>query len=83
MRLLKGLYGLKQAERGWYLEMLRVLMTEMGFKHSGIDQSVFYKRQGREHTIVAAATDDMVVTSKHMVNATVGPMGPVFHPFNS
>ena len=26
LRLLKGLYGLKQAGRGWYLEMSKVLM---------------------------------------------------------
>ena len=32
LRLLKGLYGLKQAGRGWYLEMLRVFLKEMGFK---------------------------------------------------
>ena len=42
LRLLKGLYGLKQAGRGWYLEMLRVLIKEMKFKCSGIDHSVFY-----------------------------------------
>ena len=68
LKLLKGLYGLKQARRGWYLEMSRVLITEMGFKHSGIDHSVFYKRKGEEHTIVAVTTDDMVVTSKHAVD---------------
>ena len=69
LKLLKGLYGLKQAGRGWYLEMSRVLITEMGFKCSRIDHSVFYKRKGKEHTIVAVATDDMVVTSKCVVDA--------------
>ena len=29
LRLLKGLYGLKQAGRGWYLEMSRVFLKEM------------------------------------------------------
>ena len=32
LRLLKGLYGLKQAGRGWYMQMSRVFMTKMRFK---------------------------------------------------
>ena len=69
LRLLKGLYGLKQAGRGWYMEMSRVFLKDLGFKRSGIDHSVFYKRTGEEHTIVAVATDDMAVTSKRSVDA--------------
>ena len=42
LRLLKGLYGLKQAGRGWYQEMSRVFMKDLGFKHSAADHSVFY-----------------------------------------
>jgi len=33
-RLLKGLYGLKQAGRGWYLEMTKVFIQHLGFKRS-------------------------------------------------
>lgn len=69
LRLLKGLYGLKQAGRGWYLEMSKVFMKELGFKRSAIDHSVFYRRTAEEHTIVAVATDDMAVTSKRSVDA--------------
>jgi hypothetical protein len=69
LRLLKGLYGLKQAGRGWYLEMSRVFLKELGFKRSAIDHSVFYRREREEHTIVAVATDDMAVTSKRAVDA--------------
>ena len=43
LKLLKGLYGLKQAGRGWYLEMSKVLIKEMGFKCFAIDHSVFYQ----------------------------------------
>ena len=32
LRLLKGSYKLKQARRGWYLEMARVLMKELEFE---------------------------------------------------
>ena len=63
LRLLKGLYGLKQAGRGWYLEMSRVLMKELDYKRSRTDHSVFYKKTEVEHTIVAVTTDDMAVTS--------------------
>ena len=41
-RLLKGLYGLKQAGRGWYLEMSKVFLKDLGFQRSAIDHSVFY-----------------------------------------
>ena len=69
LRLLKGLYGLKQAGRGWYLEMTRVLVKDLGFERSAIDHSVYYRRKGEEHTIVAVATDDMALTSKRAVDA--------------
>ena len=69
LRLLKGLYGLKQAGRGWYIEMTRVFIKELGFEQSEIDPSVYYRRKGEEHTIVAVATDDMALTSKHAEDA--------------
>jgi hypothetical protein len=69
LRLKKGLYGLKQAGRGWYQEMSRVFISELGFTRSGIDHSVFFRRKGDSHIIVAVATDDMAVTSKHAVDA--------------
>jgi hypothetical protein len=65
-RLLKGLYGLKQAGRGWYQEMSKVFMKNLGFTRSAVDHSVFFRRSDEEHTIVAVATDDMAVTSKRM-----------------
>ena len=69
LRLLKGLYGLKQAGRGWYLEMSKVFIKDLGYKRSKIDHSVFYKRNEPEHTIIAVATDDMAVTSKRKADA--------------
>ena len=41
--LIKGLYGLKQAGRGWYQEMSRVLMKDLGFTRSAVDHSVFFR----------------------------------------
>ena len=75
LRLLKGLYGLKQAGRGWYLEMSRVFTKELEFKRSQIDHSVFYHQVGKEHTIVAVATDDMAVTSKRNIMLKISKQG--------
>src|ERR1700720_3777810 len=63
-RLLEGLYGLKQAGCGWYQELTKVMVRELDFKRSALDHSVFYRKCGEEHTIVAVATDDMALTSK-------------------
>ena len=63
-RLVNGLDGLKQAGRGWYQEMSRVLVKDLGFTRSTVDHSVFFRLSSNEHTIIAVATDDMAVTSK-------------------
>jgi len=67
--LKKGLYGLKQAGRGWYLKMSRVFLKELRFTRLAIDHLVFYQQKGDKHTIVAVATDDMALTSKRRINA--------------
>ena len=67
-QLLKGLYGLKQAGHGWYLEMSRVFLKELGFEYSASDHSVFYWHTTKEHTIIMVATDDMAVTSKLLID---------------
>ena len=69
-RLVKGLYGLKQAGRGWYQEMSRVLVKDLGFTCSTVNHSVFFQCSSNEHTIIAVATDDMVVTLKRAEDIT-------------
>ena len=44
--------------------MTKVFVENLGFKHSAADHSVFFHREGDEHTVIAVATDDMAVTSK-------------------
>ena len=63
-QLLKGLYGLHQAGRGWYKEMAGVFVSKLGFKKSAVDHSVFYQRTKDEHTVIRVATNDMAITSK-------------------
>jgi len=67
-RLLKGLYRLKQADWGWYLEMSCVFLKDLGFKRSAVDHTVFHRCTNKEHTIVAVATDNMALTSKWLVD---------------
>jgi hypothetical protein len=55
--LLKGLYGLKQAGRGWHQELTKVFITDLGFKRSAVDHSVFLRQMPDEHSIVAVVTD--------------------------
>jgi len=69
LRLLKGLYGLNQARRGWYLEMSRIFIKELGFVRSAADHSVFHRRTVNDHTVIVVATDNMAVTSKQAVDA--------------
>ena len=65
-RLLKGVYSLKQAGRGWYKEMSGVLINDLKFKRSAVDHSVFYWQNQEEHIVIVIATDDMAVTSKQI-----------------
>ena len=64
--LKKGLYGLKQAGRGWQKMLTAVFINDLGFKRSAVDHSVFILKTDKEHTVVAVATDDMAVTSRRI-----------------
>ena len=63
-RLVKGLYGLKQAGHGWYQEMSQVLVKDLGFTCSAVNHSVFFWCSSDEHTIITVTMDNMAVTSK-------------------
>ena len=47
---------------------MRVFVENLEFKRSKADHSVFFQKQGEEHTVVAVATDDMAVTSKRGID---------------
>ena len=60
--LLKCLYGLVQASRGWYLDTSGMMVAELGFKRSSVDHSIFiWELKLGKDLIVAVATDDMMV----------------------
>jgi hypothetical protein len=60
-RLLKSLYGLKQAGLNWYRTLCRAL-RDLGFMRSSVDYCIFFRRS--EHGLIATAfhVDDLVFT---------------------
>ena len=55
-----SVYGSKQGAHDWYAEV-KEFFTGLGFTVSQADEAVFYKIDGDEFVIVAAATDDFTV----------------------
>ena len=60
LRLLKTLYGLKQAGRRWYKKLVEI-MEKLGFKRCDVDQAVFYRRKGSTLIIVLVHVDDCTI----------------------
>ena len=62
LRLVKSLYGLKQAGRVWYLELSNALKQE-GFTRLQSDASLFLWRKGDVRIIMSVFTDDIIIAS--------------------
>ncbi|XP_019172651.1 PREDICTED: uncharacterized protein LOC109168052 [Ipomoea nil] len=60
-RLLRSLYGLKQASRQWNAK-LSTALSDMGFIQSKADPSLFTKGQGGRFIAVLVYVDDILVT---------------------
>lgn len=60
-KLLKSLYGLKQASRKWY-EKLSVLLLSCGYQQAHSDHSLFIKTVGESFTALIVYVDDIVLT---------------------
>ena len=65
LRLVKTLYGLKQAGRRWY-QMLVMIMMKLGFLRCGGDQAVFFLRCEKTNVliIVLVYVDDCNIVGK-------------------
>jgi hypothetical protein len=61
-KLLKGLYGLKQAGRQWYLE-LNSKLESIGFKRTESDWSLYVRHSGSSFTMLTTSVDDMLIAS--------------------
>lgn len=59
-KLLKSLYGLKQASRSWF-ERLYALLLDSGYTQAPSDHSLFTKRSGSTFTALIVYVDDIVL----------------------
>ena len=62
LKLLKSLYGIKQAGRIWY-ELLRSFLIDHGFINNSLDRCCFVKYIGKSIIIVLVYVDDLIYTS--------------------
>lgn len=63
-RLLKSLYGLKQASRQWNLKFTNALLAS-GFTQSAHEYSLFSLRKGEELVIISVYVDDLLITGNN------------------
>ena len=63
-KLLKSLYGLKQASRQWNLKLTKVLQAT-GFNQSAHDYSLFTLKKGEDLVIVLVYVDDLLITGSN------------------
>jgi hypothetical protein len=64
LRLIKMLYGLKQAGRRWYQKLYSIFIA-LGFKRCSVDHAVFYKIDVRKGEIIITAVhvDDCTIAA--------------------
>jgi hypothetical protein len=70
-KLLKSLYGLRQAPRQWYEKFDRTL-TSVGFIVNEVDKYVYYRYGGGEGVILCLYVDDILIlgTSLDVIKET-------------
>lgn len=59
VKILKGLYGLQESAKLWYITLERTLKS-MNFKKSRYDHACFYRREGKDATIILTYVDDSI-----------------------
>ena len=60
-RLIKCLYGTRQAGFEWY-KTLPEFFVEIGFMRSAVDHVVFFRHEGEFLSVVSVSTDDMAIS---------------------
>ncbi|KAL8145460.1 hypothetical protein AgCh_003579 [Apium graveolens] len=68
-KLIKSLYGLKQASREW-LKKLSAELHSMGYNYSRNDHSLFYKKNGSLILFLAVYVDDILVIGNDTAEIT-------------
>jgi hypothetical protein len=69
-RLKKGLYGLHQAGRQWYL-LLHDAYSSLGFKRCVSDWSVYVRRSNNDLTVSATSVDDLLIASNSIAESNL------------
>ena len=64
-RLLKSLYGLKQASRQWYSKLTSALL-QYGFTQSAADHTLFLHKTNTSFTALLVYVDDIIIASDDM-----------------
>jgi hypothetical protein len=64
-KLIKSLYGLRQASRKWY-EKLTSLLIDQGYSQSSSDYSLFILRHGSEFTALLVYVDDIILAGNSL-----------------
>lgn len=62
-RLIKGLYGLKQAGRLWFMKLSGVLV-ELGYSQSSFDPCLWYRGTGASTVWIAFYVDDILIVCR-------------------
>jgi hypothetical protein len=65
LKLLKNLYGLKQAGRLWH-QMLDKKLRELKYSQSSVDMCLYYLKLKNEIILVGIYVDDLLVTSNNV-----------------
>lgn len=60
-KLLKALYGLRQAPRAWYSRLNQCLL-QLGFEKCPFEHAIYTKRTGTDSLNIGVYVDDLIVT---------------------
>ena len=65
-RLVKSLYGLKQASRQWNVKLTDALV-DLSFNQSSLDHSLFIKKHHTQIIVILVYVDDMLIAGNDLV----------------
>ena len=65
-KLLKAIYGLKQAHRQWHSKIVAFLIAELGFTTTRSDPCLYIRRQNNVIMIIALYVDDLLLAGSDL-----------------
>ena len=63
VKLIKGLYGLKQSGKLWYEELKGTLERILGFKQCLNEPGIYFKRANETNIFISVYVDDIIIAS--------------------